>query len=150
MSRSLAYTTRGANANRQKASEEAKGVCALQGMRIHQLMDQLEGNQVGRDAELQSKLIELKRVLGGIDPLLDKVAKRIEASGDTPSTTPEPRATPDSTAASQAGHEVELGSDGLHTVTEDEDTTADERGMPGLLSDIDEGESSERTDEKVR
>lgn len=154
MSRSLAHTTIGAKANRLKASEDAKGVCALQGMRIHQLMDQLEGlgNQVGKDAELQSKLIELKRVLGGIDPLLDKVAKRIEASGDTsnPTTiTPERRTTTESTAVSPAGHEVVLASDGLLAVVEDGDTTADERDLPAvglLLSDIDEGEASERVD----
>lgn len=79
MSKSLAFASKAARVTTSsKPPEEAQQVSlGLQGLRIHHLMDSLQGHNARQDPELQSKLGELKRILGGLDPLLDKVEKRL-------------------------------------------------------------------------
>lgn len=97
-------------------------------------MDSLQGHQARQDPELQNKLLELERVLGGIDPLLEKVEKRLDSGHELPrdnssggqgrrdsssSATATPRR-PSGDNQRQRGR-ARLSTDGLHAVVDSDD-----------------------------
>lgn len=112
MPRSLAFMSRGARESRTKASEDAKGACASMGVRISSLMESVDDPALREDPHLRSVVLELQRALGGIDPLLKKMERRLETSVD--SEPPRPLAIPESSpkyfvGVSPGGSSVEDG-----------------------------------------
>lgn len=83
MSRSLAFTSRGARESRARASEDAKGACVTMGSRISSIMESVNDPALREDPQLRSVVLELQRALGVIDPLLDKVERRLATSGES-------------------------------------------------------------------
>lgn len=119
MSTTLAYVSKASRVQRASATDDAQASLGKQGLRIHQLMDSLEGTQARRDPELQSKLLELKRVLRGIDPLLDKVEKRLDVAPgfDIDSPAGDSSRNADGLAASQGAPGIGQGASSAHMST---------------------------------
>lgn len=160
MSKSLAY---GSEAARVRLSTshppeaDPHASLGIQGLRIHQLMDSLQGHQARQDPELQNKLMELERVLGGIDPLLSRVEKRLDSGQEVP------RDSSSSSSGGQARREssssadtatqrrpsatkqmpkgrARLSTDGLHAVVDSDDQDDAQHGS-GSGSDSDLGDA---------
>lgn len=161
MSKSLAFTSDASRGGGLSTSdsppEDPHASLGMQGLRIHQLMDSLQGHQARQDPELQNKLQELERVLGGIDPLLEKVEKRLDCGHELPrdnssssvgqagrrgssssGTASTPRRPPVDNKQRQRGR-ARLSTDGLHAVvdSDDEDGAAAEIHASGSGSSAD-------------
>lgn len=154
MSKSLAFRSEASRLGLKASQppEDPHASLGIQGLRIHQLMDSLQGHQARQDPELQNKLLELERVLGGIDPLLEKVEKRLDCGRELPrdnsssgalgrrdsssSATATPRRS-SGDKQEQRGR-ARLSTDGLHAVVDsDDEVDAAERHASGTSGSSD-------------
>lgn len=158
MSKSLAYSSeapRGRLNTSHPPKADPHASLGIQGHRIHHLMDSLQGHQARQDPELQNKLMELERVLGGIDPLLSRVEKRLDSGQevlrDSSSNGGQARRE-SSNSADTATHRrpsatkqmsrgrARLSTDGLHAVVDSDDQEDDADHGSGSGSDSDLGD----------
>lgn len=135
MSKSLAFRSEASRVGLEASHtpEDPHASLGMQGLRIHQLMDSLQGHQARQDPELQNKLLELERVLGGIDPLLEKVEKRLDCGHELPrdnsssgglgrrDSSSSAAATPRRPSGGKQRGRARLSTDGLHAVVDSDD-----------------------------
>lgn len=153
MSKSLAFRSEASRVGLKASQppEDPHASLGMQGLRIHQLMDSLQGHQARQDPELQNKLLELERVLGGIDPLLEKVEKRLDCGHELPrdncsgalgrrDSSSSATTTPRRSSGDKQGRtgRARLSTDGLHAVVDsDEEVDAAEHHASGTSGSSD-------------
>lgn len=118
MPRSLAFTSLGARESRAKASEDARDACATMGLRIRDLMESIDDPALREDPHLRSVVLDLQRALGGIDPFLNKVERRLATS--TQKKTQNPPLIAANSPPSPAGVSPGGTSDGEHDYSSEE------------------------------